>query len=584
MFVQRLAWKFIAVLGLAYVVFAAIALTLCLRWERERLAEQTRAKLDEIAQLVADEATSAESRADLPGIVGRVAEKTGSRVTLLSDAGEALADSAETGAPLPNQSTAPEIRSARRDGWGLATRSNPNTGDDTIYFARKVASQNSGLELVRVGLPWNESEAWLQRFRNRLLALFAAGGALLGGTALALVRPLAQRAKDLARGADRLRRGDFSPAIADETDDELGLVARNLEAMRQEVSAQVDRLRKNSDRLTVVLSTMSEGVVALDNRAQILFANNAARALLEFATPEAVGRPLLEAVRNPAVQEIVEQAFAAAEPRTVELEIGAATRRIAALHTRRLPGTPSPGVLLVLHDVSDLRRLENLRQEFVANVSHELKTPLTIIKAFAETLLDGAINDQEHNVSFVRQIAEQAERLHQLILDLLSVARIESGDERFEFRPIELGELVEACAQRYTPAAEAKSVRLSYEACPGQLQAFADEEGLREIFDNLVDNAVKYTPQGGAVTIRCSQEQSMVRVDVSDTGIGIPADHQGRIFERFYRVDKARSRELGGTGLGLSIVKHLVAAMGGTVAVQSEPGKGSTFTVRLPRA
>jgi two-component system phosphate regulon sensor histidine kinase PhoR len=369
-----------------------------------------------------------------------------------------------------------------------------------------------------------------------------------------------------------------------EGNDEIAVLSRNLNEMREALSAHIDRLQKNSDRLAIVLGTMSEGVVALDNRKHILFANSAARVLLDFATPDPVGRPLLEAVRNRTVQQAVESAFSTDEPTTLEVELSSTVRRIVSIQARRLPGTPSPGVLVVLHDVSDLRRLENLRQEFVANVSHELKTPLTIIKAFAETLLDGAISDQEHNVSFVRQISEQAERLHQLILDLLSVARIESGDERFELDAIPIHGLITACVQRYKPAADVKEVQLTANSSDDGLQVMADEEAIREILDNLIDNAIKYTPSGGNVTIECRSQQSMVQIDVSDTGIGIPADLQNRIFERFYRVDKARSRELGGTGLGLSIVKHLVAAMGGTVAVRSELNRGSTFTVCLPRA
>jgi two-component system phosphate regulon sensor histidine kinase PhoR len=354
--------------------------------------------------------------------------------------------------------------------------------------------------------------------------------------------------------------------------------------MRREVAAQIEQLRRSSEQLGSVLGSMIEGVLAVDDRERILFANRAARTLLEFATPDAVGRPLLEAVRNRAVVDVVRQAFRTQEPAKSEFPLPGATRRVVAVSASRLPGNPYPGVLLVLHDVSDLRRLETLRQEFVANVSHELKTPLTAIKAYAETLLEGALGDREHNEAFVRRIAEQAERLHQLIMDLLSIARIESGEEPFEIAAVDIGELVQSCVANHTNAAESRRIHLSVSPSEAPVRARADEEGLRQILDNLIDNAIKYTPEGGRVTVRWSAAESLARIQVEDTGIGIAPEDQARIFERFYRVDKARSRELGGTGLGLSIVKHLSQSFGGGVSVRSEVGRGSTFSVWLPLA
>jgi two-component system phosphate regulon sensor histidine kinase PhoR len=283
------------------------------------------------------------------------------------------------------------------------------------------------------------------------------------------------------------------------------------------------------------------------------------------------------------MHDAVEQAFGNTEPTRSEVEVGAQVRRVVAVHASRLPGEPSPGVLVVLHDVTELRRLENLRQEFVANVSHELKTPLTVIAASAETLLDGALGDPAHNVAFVRRIAEQADRLHQLILDLLSVARIESGQSRFEIAAVPLAPLVEGCLSQFAAKANAKQISLAAESPSEAISVLADEEGLEQILSNLVDNALKYTPAGGRVTIRWQVNDDAVIMEVSDSGLGISSEDQARVFERFYRVDKARSRELGGTGLGLSIVKHLAQAFGGSVSVRSELGRGSTFSVRLPR-
>jgi len=249
-----------------------------------------------------------------------------------------------------------------------------------------------------------------------------------------------------------------------------------------------------------------------------------------------------------------------------------------------LPGDPCPGVLAVLHDVSELRRLENLRREFVANVSHELKTPLSSIKASAETLRLGAIHDPEHSTSFLACIEEQADRLHQLILDLISLARVEAGQEAFEITEVPLASVVEQCLAQHQPAAEAKNITVEIVPAPLPVLAKADADGVRTILDNLVNNAINYTPAGGRVWVRWRPEDSLALVEVQDTGIGISQRDQARVFERFFRVDQARSREMGGTGLGLAIVKHLAHAFGGNVQLTSKLGEGSTFQVRIPLA
>jgi two-component system phosphate regulon sensor histidine kinase PhoR len=284
------------------------------------------------------------------------------------------------------------------------------------------------------------------------------------------------------------------------------------------------------------------------------------------------------------VLEAVSQVLEAPSPVVVEFDSPGTQRRTLSLRATRLPGEPCPGVMVVLHDLSDLRRLENLRRELVANVSHELKTPLAAIKAYAETLRLGAVNDPEHNLAFVQRIEEQADRLHQLILDILQIARLEQGQETFEIVPVPLAELIEQCVHQFADAAAVKQIALGVELPSREVAALADEEGVQTILSNLVDNALKYTAAGGRVTIRCRESDDVITLEVEDTGIGIAAKDQSRVFERFYRSDRARSRELGGTGLGLSIVKHLAQSFGGSVGLVSELDRGSTFLVRLPRA
>jgi len=323
--------------------------------------------------------------------------------------------------------------------------------------------------------------------------------------------------------------------------------------------------------------------LAVNADQRVLFANEASKSLLGIEIQEVVGRPLLEVTRHLAVREAALAAMNAEVPHRSDFETIGGNRRHLAVRATRLPGDPCSGAVIVLYDITDLRRLEDIRREFVANVSHELKTPLSSIKAYAETLRLGAINDNEHNLGFVERIEEQAERLHQLILDLLHLARVEAGKEAFDIKEVSLVGAIERRASVYLQRVEAEHLRLEIETPETPVLAKADEEGVFTILDNLFNNAIQYTPEGGQVTVRCRVDEDLAVLEVEDTGIGIAPDDQQRVFERFYRVDKARSRELGGTGLGLAIVKHLTQSFGGEVGLTSELGSGSTFRVRLPR-
>jgi two-component system phosphate regulon sensor histidine kinase PhoR len=370
----------------------------------------------------------------------------------------------------------------------------------------------------------------------------------------------------------------------------VGTLSRKFNAIAPRLESRIARLEQDRQQLSAVLSGMSEGVIAIDARRRLLFANASADRLFGLV-PTSVNRTVPELIRSPQVQGAVDATLSGQGPHRAEITVTGrepslrAPARTLSVHGTPLPGSPPPGAVLVFHDVTELRRLERMRQDFVANVSHELKTPLASIKAYTETLLDWALHDEAVNVRFLHRIEEQAERLNQLILDLLSLAKLESGQQPFDHGPRELAPLLRACVESQRDRATAKSLELSLDQgrLDDQLEVLADEEAIRQIFDNLIDNALKYTPEGGKVRLSCRVEDGHVAVEVADTGIGIPRDDLPRVFERFYRVDKARSRELGGTGLGLSIVKHLVQSIGGQLSVESRLSQGSTFTVQLPR-
>lgn len=361
-------------------------------------------------------------------------------------------------------------------------------------------------------------------------------------------------------------------------------LASQLNTIRSEMSDRTEEMT----RLTRVLAAMTDGVIALDDAQRIQFANAAAGQLLGFNPEEAHGRPLLEAVRNNKLQELVVRLRASQRQEEIEIKWGDDNLRNLLVHaTSANPDASDNGmnvsIVLMIYNLSEVRRLDAMRRDFVANVSHELKTPLSSIKAYAETLSAGAINDEANRSRFVAQIEEQADRLHQLISDLLSLARIEQGNQLLEIQQIPIAQVVKLCVKEQQRAALQKNIELVIESSDDAVCVNVDEDGLRQILVNLIDNAIKYTPDGGKVSVGWNQEATETTLTISDTGIGIPDDMKERVFERFFRVDKARSRELGGTGLGLAIVKHLAQSFGGGVAVANNPAGGTRFIVKFPR-
>lgn len=358
--------------------------------------------------------------------------------------------------------------------------------------------------------------------------------------------------------------------------------------------------RRQVRQLRIVLESMTEGVVAIDSRLRVILANPAAQPLLGIQA-SSLGRLLPETIRNPTLLDIAHdavekaKAYEAQIPITTRDALGrTSTRQIAVriapilrpLESDRPSAKPSAaGAVLVVQDVTELRRLERMRQDFVTNASHELKTPLASIKLYAESLQDWALEDPDHNREFVKRIEEQADRLTSLVSDMLSLSRLESGQEFFRHTPSLIEPLLRARVASYWDRAVNKDVSLDLELhqVPDQLKVLAAEEAIRQILDNLIDNAVKYTPAGGRVEIHASlHSPEWLEILVIDTGLGIPRGDLNRIFERFYRVDKARSRDLGGTGLGLAIVKHIVGNIGGEIGVESREGVGSQFRFTLP--
>jgi two-component system phosphate regulon sensor histidine kinase PhoR len=362
--------------------------------------------------------------------------------------------------------------------------------------------------------------------------------------------------------------------------DELAMLGAALKRTSQHVNSIIERSNLELARRETILSAMTEGVLAVDKNLQVTFANEAFMEAFQTRKPFPEGRPLFEVVREPVLRDVLEGVLDSGDPSSNRVRLPSAGGKWFQIHVRALGRMPAPGAIAVLHDVTDIQRQEQARKDFVANVSHELRTPLAAIRGYAETLLDGALDDPAVNRKFIEVIQSHAIRLNNIAQDLLILSELDSRLGAEPAAAVPMRELLDSVVRTVAGAAKARGVTISV-SCDNTV-ASGNRLRLEQIFLNLVDNAVKFNQPSGSVAIECRSSQDAVDVSITDTGIGIPSEDLGRVFERFYRVDRARSRQAGGTGLGLSIVKESLERLGGRISVESQLGRGTRFLVRLP--
>jgi len=449
----------------------------------------------------------------------------------------------------------------------------------------------------------------LGEFRHEWMAVCIIVLLVALGLLLAVFHVSDRRIARLKNFAKRIAEGDFRPLPAESSGDPLAGLAAAMNESAARLERTIGSLSGERNRSSAILRSMVEGVAAIDAHERLVFSNRAFSEILNLDPANIEGRHLIEVVRNSELLGLIRRALRGEEGLQSDIAMGIVQQQsfaVTATPVRALESAPPavPGILpesgsgesakprrenpsgavVVLHDVTELRRLERVRQDFVANVSHEFKTPLTAIQGFAETLLAGALEDPRNNRRFLEIIREHAARLARLTDDLLKLARIEAGKLELEFLSVRPMELIERCAETAMLKAGHKKITLAMDILP-ELPAMRGDSGLlRDVLQNLLDNAIQYTPAGGRIEVSATASAREAVIAVADTGIGIPLADQERIFERFYRVDAARSREAGGTGLGLSIAKHIVEAHGGRLWVQSEVGRGSKFYFSIPLA
>jgi two-component system phosphate regulon sensor histidine kinase PhoR len=588
----RLLWQvFPLVLGVVAVCMVALlayAASSVRASYVERSAESLAADAGLLAQLTSESLSRGDAGIkDLSLLAQRIARDTDLRLTVIAMDGTVLVDSHRHPSDMGNHADRPEVVAALEGGIGSAQRYSDTLDNELLYVALPVEEAGQTVAIARTATPLSAIDRDLASLGVRLFTAALLVGLLAGGVAWMAARRIVRPIEDLTDAAGRFAAGDFGLRLPEYGSHEIASLSSAMNEMAREIDERISDLVQQRNEQEAVLSSMVEGVVAVDPDARIITLNEAAAALLGARSDSAVGRSLQEVTRTPELQAFVLEALAADRPLERDLALRSEATRAIQAHGAPVRDAAGEriGAVVVLNDVTRMRRLETVRRDFVANVSHELKTPITSIKGFLETLSEGAIDDPANARRFLEIAGRQADRLGAIIEDLLVLSRLE---QEADGRPIATAgssvlEVLRSAVEICSVAAEARNTPVSVD-CPEGLAAPMNAALLEQAVVNLLGNAINYSDPGSPVAIRAAEADGEVRIEVRDQGAGIEARHLPRLFERFYRVDKARSRNQGGTGLGLSIVKHIAQAHGGTVEVASEPGRGSTFTIRIPRA
>ncbi len=589
---RRLFWQlfptFVAITALSLLAVSALTAHVVRTSFRDRATADMRRDADVIASSFDSWFPAAAPPAARDTACRDLARSLGVRLTVVAPDGTVLGDSDGDSAGMENHAGREEVRAGLAGNPATAIHESRTLGHKLIYFALPVVRGGSTVAVLRLAVSAAVVEAELAAIRTRIALSALAVALLAAAVSLWISRRLSRPLEQLRRSAEQFAAGDLDQRSPPAATREIAQLAEAMNTMAAQLDDRIRTAERQRDELEAVFAGMVEGVLLIDARQSIASLNQAGADLLGVPWAGAAGRTVPEALRHAALQRFIERTTgeAAAAACEADLELPGADGETVHLrvHGVRLerPGEP-PRTLIVMHDVTRMRKLENVRQEFVANVSHELKTPVTSIKGFVETLRDGALENPADARRFLDIVARQADRLQAIIEDLLCLSRLEQGTGQTsrEMGVYPVAGVLAAAVQTCQPHADTRGTLLSV-ACDPALRAHIDPPLLEQALVNLIENAIKYNEDGTRVTVSARQEGEAVRIAVADDGRGIEARHLPRIFERFYRVDRARSRQEGGTGLGLAIVKHIALFHGGEVGVRSSPGGGSEFTLTLP--
>ena len=522
----------------------------------------------------------------LDTIADRIGKILNLRVTIIGLDGAVWGDSELDDKELTeveNHLYRPEVQQALKSEFGENRRFSTTIKKGMLYVA-VLYGKKEAQGIVRLSIPLLEIELISNRLKKLHLVAFIFAFILAVIMSFAISVLISKPIKEISQFAQGIAEGDFSKKVPVSTNDEISDLAKAFNYMSEQIKLRIEEVTSSKLRLEAVLLSMFEGVMVVDLEGAILLMNQTLKDFL-LIRENPVGRKPLEVIRNIEIQEIADstlQIKQSVQSRQITLLLP--QEKILLVHATPIVWEGKPeGAVLVFHDITNLRKLEKIRQDFVANVSHELRTPVSSIKGYAETLLEGALEDKENARDFLKIIYSDSDRLAKLINDLLDLTKIESEKLKMELRPCVIRPVVERVVSGVNKQAKDSSITIKMDIPRELPNILADEVRIAQVLLNLIDNAIKYNKEKGLVIISAKEKDGFIQIDVSDTGVGIPEEDLPRLFERFYRVDKARSRELGGTGLGLSIVKHIIQEHQGEISVQSVLGQGSTFSFTIPK-
>ena len=580
--------KLMAALTALVVLVVGVSGILAERSLRERLTTAVTESLGSRAALVVEMAAGTRfepsATAELDALAGRAARGATARVTLIDLHGRVLGDSEVPLSKLEvieNHGDRPEVREALLGSVGQATRYSETVGRPLFYLAAPLAD---GSGVVRLAVDVSDLEASVAELRRELLVAGAVGLLAAVGLSYLLSSVTLRPIREVRRVLASIAGGELDRRLPLRWEDELGEISQATNQLAEQLRSRLEDATAEKERLQAVLDSMVEGVIVVDRGGRVVLANGRVREFYDTWT-DVTGRTPLEAFRSVELDALIQKAAKSGESVAHELSVGSSSPRTLRLHAVRFPSGDGPGMgtVAVFHDVSEIARLEQVRRDFVANASHELRTPLTAIRGFAETLLASKGPADPELRSQLEIIDRHAGRLGNLVEDLLELSKLEAPGLESAAMAVDVAELARGLIRDNAPRFDEKEIRVESNVT-GATVAWADPRALEQVLTNLIDNAVKYTEPGGTLQIGVEGVEGVVRVSVADSGIGIPEAALERVFERFFRVDQARSRALGGTGLGLAIVRHLVRNMGGEVTLESVLGEGSTFRFSLPPA
>jgi two-component system phosphate regulon sensor histidine kinase PhoR len=579
---RSIRWR-IAIAFVALIVICIAGLSTYLsHFFRESYQDSLRQQLTNQALLVGDSSASyfaSGQNGDIDALAKRLGEQINARVTIIDKNGVVLGDSNENPATMENHANRPEVIQALAQGTGSSIRYSATLGYEMMYAAVAVTVNDEIVGVARVSLPLTEINQALGHINRTIIwgAVIAAAVAIL--LALQLSRIVTRPVKKLTQASKKMAEGELDQEIRVTSRDEVGELAKAFNRMAARLKEMVTLTTTERDRMAAILSNMGDGIFVVDGDSKVTMVNQAALRILQLAENEAQGRTFVEAVQDYELNSLLQRCLETREQQTGTVETSPRKQFLGVIVT---PLKDEGGCLLLIQDLTKLRWLETVRRDFVANISHELRTPTASIKALAETLQEGAIDDPYLAKDFLGKINAEVDRLTQMVQELGELSRIESGEALLQKKPFDMAETMEQATSRLKAQADRAGLSLNI-AIPSPLpQALADRDKVEQVLVNLIHNAIKFTPPGGKIDISAKAEGNSILVSVADTGVGIPADDLPRIFERFYKVDRARTGS--GIGLGLAIAKHIVEAHGGRIWAESIEGRGSTFYFTMPLA